>query len=248
MRFLLIFCLMVTSAWSKTITLTSENCVTLRGPVTGESVAELMQDLHEVSKRGSKDEPIYLVLNTPGGSVFAGLDLIEYMNSLKRPVHVVAVFAASMGFQILQNGNTRYITKTGTIMSHRASGGFSGDIPQQVNSRFKHVLDVLEKMDEQVISRTNGKWNKKTYMELIRDEYWAVGSNAIEDGFADEVASLTCASDLDGSKEKDVFTPFGVIKSKIPNCPLLYPQSLNPSENEKLNSFFNPNSKETTRI
>ena len=199
-----------------------------------------MKKLSALDKKGKDSDPIYLVLYTPGGSVIHGLNLIEYMNSLRRPVHSVAIFAASMGFHILENSKQRYVTKYGTIMSHRASGGFEGDIPQQVNSRFKHITDLLEKMDEQVISRTSGKYNKKTYMELIRDEYWGVGSNGIKDGFVDEVVSLKCDESLSGSTEKTFNTFFGVVAVEFSDCPLITePSKISRGTHDQFKEYMN---------
>jgi ATP-dependent Clp protease protease subunit len=211
----------ISFAKEEKIVLTKNNTAVLRGPVSSQSVADVMIQLSELDKTGNDKEPIYLVLQTPGGSVMDGLNLIQYMNSLRRPVNSVAIFAASMGFHILQSSNKRYVTKYGTIMSHRARGGFSGDIPQQVKSRFKHITDLLEKMDEQVISRTKGKFNKDSYSELIRDEYWAVGSNSVTDGFADNVANLKCDESLSGSNEKTFLTIFGPLNVTFSNCPLI---------------------------
>lgn len=219
--FVLVLLSIPTLSFSKEVILTKNNTVTLRGPVNSNTVGEVMHQLNELDKKGKDTDPIYLVLQTPGGSVFDGLNLIQYMTSLRRPVHSVAIFAASMGFHILQSSEKRYITRYGTIMSHRASGGFQGDIPQQVSSRFKHITDLLEKMDEQVISRTNGKYNKKSYSELIRDEYWAVGSNAIEDAFVDEVAFVKCDESLNGTIEKKFFTFFGNVVAEFSECPLI---------------------------
>lgn len=228
------------TCFSKTIELTKNNTVVLRGPVTSSSVGEVMQELSRLDRSGNESEPIYLVLRTPGGSVLSGLDLIEYMNSLRRPVHSVAIFAASMGFHILQNSPKRYVTKYATIMSHRASGGFNGDIPQQVKSRFKHITDLLEKMDNQVISRTNGKYTSKSYNELIRDEYWSVGSNSITDGFADEVVNLKCDSSLDSVTEKNFMTIFGPISVSFSNCPLITePVKITANDVTKVNQFLN---------
>lgn len=217
----LLFLFLVNLSFAKEITLSKENTAVLRGPVNSNSVADVMLQLSELNKSGSDNEPIYLVLNTPGGSVMDGLNLIEYINSLRRPVHSISIFAASMGFHILQNSGKRYVTKYGTIMSHRARGGFNGDIPQQVKSRFKHITDLLEKMDEQVISRTNGKFSKESYSELIRDEYWAVGNNAVKDGFADDVAKVKCDASLNGTTEKQLMTFFGSLTVSFANCPLI---------------------------
>jgi ATP-dependent Clp endopeptidase proteolytic subunit ClpP len=236
----LIFLVFLTNlVFAKDITLTKENTAVLRGPVNSSSVAEVMVQLSELDRSGSDKEPIYLVLDTPGGSVMDGLNLIEYMTSLRRPVHSISIFAASMGFHILQNSEKRYITKYGTIMSHRASGGFNGDIPQQVKSRFKHITDLLEKMDEQVVSRTNGKYNKQSYSELIRDEYWAVGSNAIKEGFVDDVAKAKCDASLSGSTQKTLLTFFGTVVVTFSNCPLITePLSVEKETQAKLKEYL----------
>ena len=206
---------------AKEITLTKLNTASLNGPVTAGSVSEVMQKLQEVASQGEASDPIYLVLNTPGGSVMDGLDLIQYMNSLRRPVLVVANFAASMGFHILQHSSVRMVTPFSTIMSHRANGSFRGDIPQQVNSRISHITQLVDKMDEHVVSRTSGKYNKESYMELIRDEYWSVGDNAIKDGFADEVVTLKCDDSLNSWTDKEVTVFIFNIKVKVAECPLI---------------------------
>lgn len=221
MKVFLFFIFMISSVYAKDITLNSENTVSLFGPVDRGSIGSVMHELNRLSQIGKEQDPIYLILYTPGGSVMAGLELINYMNTLRRPVHSVAVFAASMGFHILQNSPVRYITKFATVMSHRASGGFEGDIPQQVNARLKHVIQLVDKMDTVVVSRTNGKFNKKTYAELIRDEYWVVGDNAIADGFADEVATLKCDSSLNGVSDRMFQVGPFQVKAKVSNCPLI---------------------------
>jgi ATP-dependent Clp protease protease subunit len=240
MRFILSFLLLISSAFAKEITLTSENTVSLFGPVDRESIGQVMHELNRLSQTGKAGEPIYLILNTPGGSVMSGLELINFMNTLRRPVHSVAIFAASMGFHILQNSPTRYITKYATVMSHRAAGGFSGDIPQQVNSRLSHVIQLVDKMDEQAVSRTKGKISKKEYLEMIRDEYWVVGTNTIKDGFADEEASLKCDDSLNGTVDRLFFMGPFAIKAKVSKCPLLTaPVTENDNDSKELSRLIN---------
>jgi len=219
---------------SEDIFLTKNNTVNLRGPVTTESVNEVIADLTALDKV-PEDGPIFLVLNTPGGSILAGLELIQYMNTLRRPVLVVANFAASMGFHILQHSKTRFVTEFGTIMSHRARGSFSGEIPQQINSRLKHIIDLVGKMDDHVISRTNGKYNRSSYMELIRDEYWGVGANTINDRFVDKVAVLKCERELKETKEKKELQIFMFrIKAEISKCPLINEITIDKEEHRDL--------------
>jgi hypothetical protein len=118
-------------------------------------------------------------------------------------------------------------------MSHRVSGGFQGEIPGEVTSRVGHIMQVVGKMDEKVIERTNGKWNKEGYQKLIADEYWATGSNAIKDGFADKVVTLKCDKSLNGNSEKSITTFFGFkVKVNYPDCPLFSQPSFDKSNKE----------------
>lgn len=243
--FALLFTVIANSAISaplkrEEILLTKNNTVNLRGPVTAESINAVIADLTVLDKL-PEDGPIFLVLNTPGGSIFSGLELIQYMNTLRRPVLVVANFAASMGFHILQHSKTRFVTEFATIMSHRARGSFSGEIPQQVSSRLKHIIDLVGKMDDHVISRTNGKYNRSSYMELIRDEYWGVGANAISDRFADKLAVLKCDRELKETTEKKELQIFMfIVNAEVSKCPLINEIKIDKEEHRKLvNEHFN---------
>lgn len=221
MKLLLLLLLFSVNVFAEEILLTSSNAVTLVGPVNGDSVSGVMQKLQELDKLGEDSEPIYLVLNTPGGSIMDGMDLIAYMNSLRRPVYAVANFAASMGFHILQHSKKRYVTEFGTIMSHQASGGFRGNIPGQVFSRYHHILQLISLMDDVVVNKSNGKFTKETYTELIRDEYWSVGKNTVNEGFADAIATLKCDSSLNGWSSKTMRIFIFSIKVKFSDCPLI---------------------------
>lgn len=231
--FSLILCLLTFNVFARDIILSDSNTVSLRGPVTDASIADVISELNTLSKIGNEKDPIYLILNTPGGSVMAGIQLMDYMNTLRRPVHSVANFAASMGFQILQSSPVRYITKYGTIMSHRIAGGVKGQFPQEVNSRLKHISDLGEVLDKQAVKRTKGKHTLKSYMELIRDEYWAVGDNSIKDGFVDEVATLKCDTTLDGTVTKLVQVFIFVAEVEFSKCPIVSVVKVKNKEQEK---------------
>lgn len=240
MKLFLFLLLFTTSAFSREILLTKDNSLAFRGPVTASSVAEAMHDLATISQRGEARSPIFLVLNTPGGSVMAGIELMGFINTLRRPVHVVAINAASMGFHFLQNSPVRLITEMGTIMSHRANGGTEGDIPQQIESRLGWIKSLLDKMDQKVVSRTKGKHTLKSYRELIRDEYWGVGSNAVTAGFADEVVSLRCDKSLFETVTKEVQIFMFVVKLQFSRCPLItLPKSSSPENFSKVNHYLN---------
>lgn len=210
----------------KIVTLTKDNTITLNDAFYGDTVAKLAKRAKELDARTESSDPIYLVLNSPGGSIDAGLELIENLNSLRRPVKTISIFSASMGFQTVQGlKGERLVTKDGTLMSHKASGGFYGEFPGQLDSRYAYYLRRITRMDEQVVKRTNGKMTLQNYRNLIENEYWCDGQDCVDKGFADRVTTAQCDKSLEGTRKevwyRDIF--FGMVLEiivSLDKCPL----------------------------
>lgn len=223
MKSLLLFTLLslmsLTSFAATKIVLSQNNHVLLHGAVTGSSVAPVMIRLQELDN--NTKAPLYLVLNTPGGSIFDGLELITFAKSIRRPVHTINIFSASMGFQIAQQLGNRYVTEFGELMSHKARGGIEGEFPGQLDSRYAHILTFINDMDAHTVARTKGKQTLKSYRDLYENEYWAKGSKAVADGFADDVVNVQCDASLNGTEtRKTQFGPF-VINLVFSKCPMI---------------------------
>ena len=174
--------------------------------------------------------PIYLFLDTPGGSIQAGLELIEFLNGLNRPVHTVTLFAASMGWQLLQHLESRYVLKYGVLMSHKAYGGFRGEFgggQSQLDSRYGLWLRRINLMDEQTVKRTGGKKTLKQYRSEYDNELWLNGKEAVENGYADEVVTVKCDKGLQGVDRQE-FSFFGMnIVVLFDKCPIrTYPADI----------------------
>jgi ATP-dependent protease ClpP protease subunit len=110
MRLLLILAMLMTASltMAKEIKLTKDNVLVLDQAFTGPSVAKLIQEARQKDADLKSGYPMYLFLNTPGGSIQAGLELIEALKGLNRPIHTITLFAASMGWQLLQHLGDRY--------------------------------------------------------------------------------------------------------------------------------------------
>lgn len=211
----------------KTITLESKNSVVLRGPVTGSSVGKIMKQLNEISRSVSKDTPIFLVLDTPGGSIDAGNDLIDLAKALPQKVHTVTLFAASMGFQIAQNLDKRYIIRNGTLMSHRANvRGLAGQVKGELESRYKMIRRQVDYLDFIAAKRLG--LDVKTYDALILNEYWVHGFDAVEKKIADEQVMVRCGDSMIGSEVVKYDTIFGAVYVTFSKCPLIKePEAIN---------------------
>ena len=203
------------------IILTESNLATLSDEVNGESVGSAISELRNAVKK--KSQPI-LFLDTPGGDIQAGLELNEAVRGLGVEVKTITFFAASMGFQIAQDLGERLIVKNGTLMSHKArgqvSGEFGGQGPSQMDNRLNFWKQRLHDMDLQTVDRTNGKQTIQSYQAAYENELWLTGPQAVENGYADRIVTVSCDNSLHGVKTKTA-TFFGMeIRYDLDKCPL----------------------------
>jgi len=220
------------AASSNEVVLTADNSVNFNEDFNGKSVSELIERVKQLDSALKSNYPIYLFLDTPGGSIQAGLELIQYLNSLNRPVHTVTLFAASMGFQLAQHLDQRLILDYGTLMSHRPRGGFQGefggtDQGSQIDSRYLMWMEMIDKMDKVTVAKTKGKQTLKSYRSAYENEMWVTGEKAVKLGYADKVVSARCDASLKGTTEQ-TFNFMGFeIALEFSKCPLnTYPVSI----------------------
>lgn len=119
------------------------------------------------------DDPkkdIYLYVNSPGGSVTAGLSIIDTMNHIKPNVSTVCVgMAASMGSLILSQGEKgkRFILPNAEVMIHQPSGGAYGQA-SDIDITAKHILKTREKLNE-MLAKATGQKLTKIQQDVDRD-------------------------------------------------------------------------------
>ena len=215
-----------------TIVLGQDNVLIINGEINGDTAGQAIAkakelDLHLsvglVGKYRSK-KPIYVFLNTPGGSIQSGLEMIEAFKGLGRPINTVTLFAASMGFQLVQNLDDRLILKNGVLMSHHAfgqsEGEFGGQAPTQMDNRNQLWLDRVRELDEQTVKRTNGKQTYESYTKQYDHETWLTGTKSVQQGYADRIVTVRCDSTLTGVTTHHVNFLGMDIQYDLDNCPL----------------------------
>lgn len=221
------------------IVLTSSNTVVLAQVVDGESVGRVLEEAKKLDEKSegvfatamshmrgnSKNGPIYLFLNTPGGEIQSGLELVEGLNHLRRPVYSVTAFAASMGMQIVQllNGD-RLIMDHGVLMSHRGAGEFAGQFggeePSQVSNRYRLWAQRLKEMDERTVSRSKGKQTLESYRKAYSQEMWITGREAVAQGYADKLVGVRCDDSLSGVETHTITIMDTPIYYDVDKCPI----------------------------
>jgi ATP-dependent protease ClpP protease subunit len=179
-----------------------------------------MVDMRELSKKLPKSTPIYLVMDTPGGSIFEGMHFIDFAKALPQKVHTVTLFSASMGFQIVQNLDTRYITRTGILMSHRATvSGLGGQLKGEFESRYKMLRRSVDYLDFVAAKRMG--ISTKDYEAMVLNEYWVYGYDAVAAKAADEEVLVKCGDSMNGDEELKIGTIFGTVKLTFSKCSLI---------------------------
>lgn len=208
----------------KNLVLSKDNTIVLSSAIDDMSTAQVISKARQLDSELESGYPIILVLNTPGGSIQAGIEMIEALRSLNRPVKTLTIFAASMGFQTVQHLGERYILNYGVLMSHKAHGGFEGEFADgvsQLDSRYGFWLRRLKMMDEQTVKRTNGKQTLQSYRSAYQNELWLNGQEAVSGGYADKVISARCDSSLNGVRVQEVSFLGMTFRVSFSECPLI---------------------------
>ena len=157
------------------------------GTEVDETVANLViaQLLFLESEDPNKDIKLYI--NSPGGSVYAGLAMFDTMNVIKPDVSTICVgMAASMGAVLLSAGakGKRHALPNSKIMIHQGSAGFSGT-PSDIEITAREVLKSRQKLDE-ILAEATGKPVDQVHKDTYRD-YWMSAQEAMDYGLVDHV-------------------------------------------------------------
>lgn len=133
------------------------------------------------------EKDIHLYINSPGGSVSAGLAMFDTMNFIKPDVSTICMGGAySMGSFLLAAGEKgkRYALANSRVMIHQPSGGAQGQATDiEINAR--EILKIRERLNKILAERT-GQPLEKIARDVERD-YWLDAYEAKEYGLVDEV-------------------------------------------------------------
>jgi ATP-dependent Clp protease protease subunit len=146
------------------------------------------------------DKDIHLYINSPGGSVTAGMSIYDTMQFIKPDVSTMCIGqAASMGAILLTAGakGKRFCLPHSRVMIHQPLGGFSGQA-SDFDIHAKEILSIREKLNK-ILSHHSGQSMKKIQADTDRDNFLSA-TDAVTYGLIDEV--LTDRSSLSNKAEK----------------------------------------------
>jgi ATP-dependent Clp protease protease subunit len=142
------------------------------------------------------DKDIFLYINSPGGSVTAGMAIYDTMQYVKPDVATVAMgLAASMGQFLLSSGakGKRYATPHARIMMHQPSGGIGGTA-SDIRIQAELILHMKKQLTELIAEQT-GQAVEQITKDADRDR-WFTAAEAKDYGFIDQV--VASAGDVSG--------------------------------------------------
>ena len=163
-----------------------DRVVFLTGPVTMESANLVIAQLLFLESE-DPDKDISLYINSPGGSVYAGLGIYDTMQFIKPQVSTICVgMAASMGAFLLAAGakGKRYALPNSRIMIHQPSGGSQG-MASDIEIQAREILDLKRSLNEILAERT-----AQSIETITRDtdrDYFMNPLQAKEYGLIDEI-------------------------------------------------------------
>lgn len=131
------------------------------------------------------NEDIYLYINSPGGSITAGLSIYDTMNFIKSNVCTIGIgMCASMAAFLLSSGNVRYALPNTEIMIHQPLGGAQGQATD-IKIAAERIIKLKEKLNK-ILAKNTNQTIKKIYEDTERDNFLSA-EEALDYGLIDKI-------------------------------------------------------------
>jgi ATP-dependent Clp protease protease subunit len=163
-----------------------DRIIWLGDEVRDENANEIAAKLLLLAAEDPKKD-IYLYINSPGGSITAGMAIYDTMQFVPNDIVTVGIgMAASMGQLLLTAGTKgkRYITPNARVLLHQPHGGFGGT-SSDIQTQAALILDMKKRLAEITAAQT-GKSVEQVNADGDRDR-WFNAEEALEYGFVDHI-------------------------------------------------------------
>ena len=170
------------------IDLLDNRIIYLDGEITEDTAKRIVETLLKLDIINHKDIKMYI--NSEGGSVNAGLAIIDTMNSIKSDIATIGIGrCASMAAILLINGTKgkRCLGEHSEIMIHEVISGTYGKVSEQ-HDKLKRTTYVNKKIQRIIASKTNMSL-KNVQKDTKKKDTWINSKNALKYGFVDKVLS-----------------------------------------------------------
>lgn len=167
--------------------LLKDRIIIISGEINDINSNTIVAELLYLDSLNNDDISIYI--NSPGGSVTAGMAIYDTMNFVKSDVSTICVgMAASMGAFLLSSGckGKRYVLPNSEVMIHQPLGGFQGQATD-IDIHARRILKIKETLTRAMAESTNGKVDYETMVKMCERDNFMSAQEAKEIGLIDDV-------------------------------------------------------------
>lgn len=176
--------------------LLDDNIILLTGEISDMMAEVVIAQLLYLDSLG-KEEPIHIYINSHGGSVTAGLAILDTMRLVRSKIHTYCIgLAASMGAILLSSGDRRFIVPHAEVMIHQPLGGTKGQATD-IEIAAKHISRT-KKILNSILAENCSKPYDVVSQDTERDN-WKSAEEALKYGLVDNI--ITNFNDM---KNKDL--------------------------------------------
>jgi ATP-dependent Clp protease protease subunit len=172
--------------------LLKERVIFLVGPVNDHSANLVIAQMLFLESE-DPDKDIHFYINSPGGSVSAGVGVFDTMNFIKPDVSTICIgMAASMGAFLLSSGTKgkRYALPNSRVMIHQPSGGAQG-MASDIEIRAREILLLRSSLNE-ILSKNTGQPIERIEKDTDRDTFLSA-EQSLEYGIIDKILTNRAA-------------------------------------------------------
>ena len=165
--------------------LLKDRIIILNGEITDESANAVVAQILYLDSLNHNDISIYI--NSPGGSITAGMAIYDTMNFVKSDISTICIgMCASMAAFLLSSGakNKRYSLPNGEVMIHQPLGGAQGQATE-IKIAAERILKLKEKLNK-ILSKNTNQDIKKIEQDTERD-YFMSADEALQYGIIDKI-------------------------------------------------------------
>ena len=165
--------------------LLKERILMISGEISDHTANSIIAQLLYLDSLNNEDINIYI--NSPGGSVTAGMAIYDTMNFINSNVNTICIgLAASMGAFLLSSGNkgNRYALPNSEIMIHQPLGGVHGQATE-IKIVAEHIIKTKNKLNK-ILSKNTGQNIKKIETDTERDHF-LTAEEALKYGLIDKI-------------------------------------------------------------
>ena len=164
----------------------------IKGNVTGSQIYQNILIWNLLDKNKEEDdpvEPIKIYIDSWGGSLIDGFEIIDAIKASRIPVHTIVTGAAySCGLMVAMAGDVRTAYKHSSFLMHEGSIGSEIQDAHKFKKYAEFYNVQLQQMKDFILEHTN--LTEEEYDRMSKDDNWFTAQQALEKGFIDEITEV----------------------------------------------------------